>query len=215
MSNPSQPPYGGQHPQPNQPQPPYPGSAPIPPYSGRGPQSQTPQQPPAPQRKRRWYLSSPVIGGAALVLGIILGAASAGGGSASSANPGSVKTVQVPGPTVTATSEQTVTATRTVTAKPKPAPTKTVTVTAKPKAKHDDGGSTGTIGDGTYVVGSEIKIGNYKSSGGGDFCYADTETESGDILDQQVSQGAPVVIRITSQAYTFESDGCGTWTKIG
>lgn len=202
MSNPSQPPYGGQYPQFNQPQPPYPGQA--------------PQQPPAPNRKRRWYFSAPVVGGAALVLGIILGAASTSGGSSTSADPGAVKTVQVPGPTVTATSEQTVTATRTVTAKPKPAPTKTVTVTAKPKPKHDDDGSTGTIGDGTYVVGSEIKIGNYKSSGGaGDLCYADTETESGDILDQQVSQGAPVVIRITSQAYTFESNGCGTWHRIG
>lgn len=214
MSNPSQPPYGGQHPQFNQPQSPYPGQAPQPPYPGQAPRPQSPRQPPTPQRKRRWFVSSPVIGVAALVFGIILGAASAGGGSATSANPGAVKTVGVPGPTVTATSEPTATATKTVTAKPKPAPTKTVTVTAKPK--RDDGGSASPIGDGTYVVGSEIKIGNYKSSGGAsDLCYADTETESGNILDQQVSQGAPVVIRITSQAYTFESNGCGTWHRIG
>lgn len=207
MSNPNQPPYGGQYPKFNPSQSPYGGQAPRPQFP--------PQQPPTPVRKRRWYFSSPVVGGAAWIFGIILGAASASG-SATSASPGAVRTVQVPGPTVTATSEQTVTATRTVTAKPKPAPTRTVTVTAKPKLKHRDGGSTGTIGDGTYVVGSEIAIGNYKSSGGAsDLCYADTETESGDILDQQVSQGAPVVIRITSQAYTFESDGCGTWTKIG
>lgn len=75
--------------------------------------------------------------GAALVLGIILGAASTSG-SDTSAQPGTVKTVSVPSPTVTATAEQTVTATKTVTARPKPAPTKTVTVTAKPKPKHDD-----------------------------------------------------------------------------
>lgn len=195
MSNPSQPPYGG--PQFNQPQQGFPGQPPL---------------PQAPHKKPRWYLSAPAVGLVALVVGVIVGAASTGG-SGTSAGPAAVKTVHVPGPTVTATAEQTVAATKTVTAKPKPAPTKTVTVTAKPKK--DDGGSGGAITDGTYVVGSEIKVGNYKSSGGSDFCYADTETESGDILDQQVSQGAPVVIRITSQAYTFESDGCGTWHRIG
>jgi len=102
------------------------------------------------------------------------------------------------------------------TAKAKPAPTKTVTVTAAPHTEGDDSAqTTSKISDGTYVVGSEIKIGNYRSSGGGEFCYADTETESGKILDQQVFQGSPLVIRITSQAYTFESYRCGTWKKVG
>lgn len=47
MSNPNQPPYGPQQPQFVQPQPPF--QAPMP-------------QPTPPRRKRRWYLSSPVVG---------------------------------------------------------------------------------------------------------------------------------------------------------
>jgi len=182
--------------------------------------------PAQPKKKRRWFLSAPFIGSAAFVVGILIGSAAAASGSDAGAAPAGTATVTAPAPTVTVTAEGPTT-TKTVTAKPKPAPTKTVTAKAKPAptktvtvtAAPDDGGgdsaADGDIGDGTYLVGSEIKTGNYKSSGGGEFCYADTETKSGKILDQQVSQGAPVVIRITSQAYTFESNGCGSWKKVG
>lgn len=104
-----------------------------------------------------------------------------------------------PAPTVT------VTATATVTT----ATTTTVTAAAPPPA--DSG-----IGDGSYLVGSEIAVGTWKSSGGGSFCYADTEDKAGNILEQEVSgAGGSVIIRVKAGAYTFTSRDCGSWTKVG
>ena len=75
---------------------------------------------------------------------------------------------------------------------------------------------TAGITDGSYLVGTEIALGTYKSSGGGSLCYADTQDKAGNILEQEVgAQGASVIIRILSGAYTFKSSGCGTWTKVG
>lgn len=97
-----------------------------------------------------------------------------------------------------------------------------MTVTAKPNqhsgsksGQNTRGGENGKITDGTYLVGSEVKIGNYMSSGGGDLCYADTQDKSGKILQQEVSQDDPVVIRIMQNAYKFTSNGCGSWHKVG
>ena len=104
--------------------------------------------------------------------------------------------------TMTSTATKTLTATKTR--------TKTVTKTAKPKPAQSK------ITDGTYLVGSEIKPGVYKSSGGQTMmCYADTETRGGDILEQEVADKGSVIIRVTSKAYTFTSQDCGSWKKVG
>jgi hypothetical protein len=66
------------------------------------------------------------------------------------------------------------------------------------------------------MVGSEIALGTWKSTGGASLCYADTTGKAGDILEQEVgANGAGVIIRIKAGAYAFTSSGCGTWTKIG
>lgn len=83
--------------------------------------------------------------------------------------------------------------------------------------KSDAGsGSASGIGDGSYLVGSEIKPGTWKSSGVKDgLCYADTQNEDGDILQQEVAAEGSVIIRITEKAYTFKSSGCVGWKKVG
>lgn len=78
--------------------------------------------------------------------------------------------------------------------------------------------TSGEISDGTYLVGDEIETGKWQSSGvaeGEPYCYAQTESEDGDILEQEVTPKGKTIVRITSKAYSFESNGCGTWKKVG
>ena len=70
-----------------------------------------------------------------------------------------------------------------------------------------------TFDDGSYLVGVDVQPGTYQTKGVGDLCYADTESETGEILDQEVQYGT-VTFVIHPDAYTFESSGCGTWTKV-
>lgn len=89
---------------------------------------------------------------------------------------------------------------------------------SKPKADElgSNSGSTSGIGDGSYLVGTEIQPGTWKSSGvEGGLCYADTQNEAGDILQQEVAAEGSVIIRITGKAYTFKSSGCVSWKKVG
>jgi hypothetical protein len=163
---------------------------------------------PPPVKKRPWFKSPWVLAPATLVLGIIIGAAS-GGSSSAAANAARTVTATA---TVTSTSAQADKAAATVTVT---APA--VTVTAAPAAPATTAAAApAAIEDGTYIVGTDIALGTWKSSGGAsDLCYADTEDKSGKILEQEVSSGPSVVIRIKSGAYTFKAAGCGTWTKVG
>lgn len=167
------------------------------------------QQPP--KKKSGWWKSKPAIGVAAFLVGIMFG--NAGGGS-----PASSTSAPAPAATMTVTAPAEAAPTVTMTAPAKAAPTVTVTapaaattVAAKAESK------TSAITDGTYLVGSEIPPGTYKSDGGGStLCYADTQDKAGNILQQEVAGGGEaVVIRIASSAYTFKSSDCGSWKKVG
>ncbi len=86
----------------------------------------------------------------------------------------------------------------------------------KTEADEPSSGSASEIGDGSYLVGSEIQPGTWKSSGvEGGLCYADTQNKGGDILQQEVAAEGSAIIRITEKAYTFKSSGCGSWKKVG
>jgi len=183
-----------------------------------GPYNPGPAQPlPKPKKSRKWLLAG--VGG--FLLGTIIGCA---GGSAEhattavpAAGPAPTVTVTQPGKTVTEPG-------KTVTEKGKAEPAPTVTVTEKapePEPTSDEEGGAqddGAISDGTYLVGDEIKTGKWQSPGVADgepYCYAQTETEDGDILEQEVTPKGKTLIRITSKAYSFTSSGCGEWKKVG
>ncbi len=70
-------------------------------------------------------------------------------------------------------------------------------------------------GNGTYLVGEDIKPGTYRSSGSGD-CYwarlSSTDGELGSIITNSFGSGAQVVT-IRSGDVAFETSGCGEWTR--
>src|SRR5664280_1652948 len=72
-------------------------------------------------------------------------------------------------------------------------------------------------GDGTYTVGTDIKPGTYKSSGG-DTCYwarlSSTDGSLGSIIANDVGNGQSVVT-IQASDKAFETNRCGTWKKTG
>ena len=147
----------------------------------------------------RILFSKPVIGLAALLVGMGIGGA--GKSSTSTTATPAAATVTVTAP-----------------AAAQPASTTTVTVTAPaPSTQASTTDAAGTVTDGTYLVGTEIAVGQWKSDGkGGSLCYADTQDKAGNILEQEVAQaGEAVVIRITKDAYTFKSSNCGSWKKVG
>jgi len=134
-----------------------------------------------------------------------------------------------PAPTVTVTATVQATssaapapaATVTVTAKAEPAATVTVTVTAKAKAPDvPKAPAEPAVSDGDYLVGSDIAPGTYKTTGNAEdqdgigMCYADTETKSGGINAQEVTNKGRTLIRVKASDYTFSSSGCGDWKKV-
>lgn len=76
----------------------------------------------------------------------------------------------------------------------------------------------GTIpGSGTFMVGSDIEPGTYKTGGPESFgCYyarlKDTTGDFGSIINNNVSQG-PATVTIKASDGAFETSGCQTWTK--
>lgn len=77
-------------------------------------------------------------------------------------------------------------------------------------------------GDGTFVVGTDIKAGTYKTAGPADSaipnCYwARLKGTSGafeDILANG-NTGGPATVTIRSGDAAFETSGCETWQKVG
>jgi len=115
----------------------------------------------------------------------------------------------------------TVTATATGTARAAaPAPTvtvtKTATVTATPKAAK----VAATVpGDGTYLVGGDMKSGTYKTKGPADGsfgCYweraKDSSGELNSIIANDNLNGSGLVT--VRKGETFKSSGCQDWVKV-
>jgi hypothetical protein len=71
------------------------------------------------------------------------------------------------------------------------------------------------IGDGLYEVGKDMAPGKYHTTGApGDSCYYAllNSSDTFDIASNNNTSG-PATVDVSS-AY-FESNGCGTWTKVG
>jgi len=112
-------------------------------------------------------------------------------------------------------------ATVTVTANPAPV-TVTATATATETAAAPAPSSPTGFGDGTYIVGTDIKPGLYKTTGpaSSDFpnCYweRDRDLDGGlnSIIDNDNTKGQTTV-KIASTDKAFKTTGCAAWVKIG
>ena len=73
-----------------------------------------------------------------------------------------------------------------------------------------------SFGDGTYLVGTDIVAGTYKTPGGASCYYArlkDTSGSFNSILANNNTNG-PAVVTIAATDGAFESTRCGTWSLV-
>ena len=80
----------------------------------------------------------------------------------------------------------------------------------------------GQFGPGTYLVGSDIHPGLYKSEAGGGllpFCswsrLSDVDGSLGSLIATDIVVGGQVLVEITATDFAFESTGCETWELQG
>ncbi|MCW2666355.1 MAG: Uncharacterized protein JWN57_1317, partial [Frankiales bacterium] len=64
-------------------------------------------------------------------------------------------------------------------------------------------------GDGTYLVGEDIKPGTYKSAGG-EGCYWERSAKDGDILANNLSDG-PAVMNVRASDYSVSVNDCASF----
>jgi hypothetical protein len=108
----------------------------------------------------------------------------------------------------TTTVASTVTQTETMTVQP--TVTETVTYTPPPPP----GPKSTMVGDGTYVVGSDIVAGTYRSTGGSGCYWARLSSLStNDIIDNNLSSG-PQTVEIMPSDKAFLTKGCPSWQKV-
>jgi hypothetical protein len=183
-----------------------------PPWPPQGQPGPLPPQPPIkPTQGGTWWKSRPIIGGAALLLGVGIGAAGGNGNTTSDAAAGSTPTVTVSVPADGGAPAAAVT----VTAPPPAAKTVQVpgpvkTVTAPPPAP-----AAAIADDGIWLVGTDVKPGTYRSSSGGDCYWARLKNTSGD-FDGIITNGtgANQVVTVKKTDKAFESTRCAPWTRI-
>ena len=190
--------------------------APLPYGAKPGQPAQPPQQPGPQQPQEVWWKSRAIIAGAALLVGAAFGGLLAGGGADSTATANSAASGKA-APTVTvsvpadgpAPAEVTVTAPAPA-AKTVQVPGPVKTVTAPPP-----GPVAAIPEDGTWLVGTDIKPGTYRSSSD-DSCYwARLKNTNGD-LDAILANGngGNQVVTVKKTDKAFESAGCAPWTKV-
>ncbi|MGW7267954.1 hypothetical protein [Streptomyces sp. NPDC054842] len=185
-------------------QPPFPGPAPFGPPPGQ----------PGPS-KPKWARKRVVIPAALVILFIGVGI----GSSDSEAQKAGA--ASKPPPTVTITKTAGTATNKAKKAEPQPTVTVTKTKTAEPKKKPAPKAAT-IPGDGTFVVGADVKPGTYKTAGAEESvipnCYwarlKGTSGSFNDIIANDNSEG-PTTVTISSSDGAFKTTGCKTWKKVG
>jgi hypothetical protein len=170
------------------------------------------------QRRRAWIL--PVaVGVIAFLIGIVLGGLGGAGDSATNKASDATAMQKRAEEAETALSEMTMdrdqmaNQVRTLEGQVAELQNKAgkATATAAPKAP-----AATIAGDGTFLVGTDVKPGQYRGNTSGGDCYWArlSSTSGGDnIIDNGLSSG-PQVVTIKRTDKAFESQGCGEWTKI-
>lgn len=93
-----------------------------------------------------------------------------------------------------------------------PAETKTVTVTAAPPRA--PGPKTTIESDGTFMVGTDIAPGTYRSAGKYGCYWARLRSlDTNDIIDNNVNDG-PQVVQILPTDRAFMTKNCAAWHKV-
>lgn len=86
----------------------------------------------------------------------------------------------------------------------------------KPEAPPAPKGPATSFGDGTYLVGTEIAPGTYKTDNKGGFCYYERLSGVSGSFDDIITNGSPkgpAIIEIPATDKAFKTSGCGTWVK--
>ncbi|MGW6889148.1 hypothetical protein [Streptomyces chartreusis] len=166
------------------------------------PPQRGPQPPPASRKSRS--VRSVLTHTLAVVLGLVVGAVI---GSSAADNSDSKGTT----PSATATDTETPTTTAPEEETPTPSETKT------PEDSVNE-----IPGDGTYVVGKDIKPGTYRTEGPADTaipnCYwarlRGTSGEFNEIIANGNTAG-PTTVTISANDKAFQTTGCKTWKMTG
>lgn len=72
-----------------------------------------------------------------------------------------------------------------------------------------------SFGDGTYIVGTDIQPGTYRT-GGGTMCYFERMSGFGGTFEEIIANDTPAggaSVQIEAGDTGFSSTGCGTWTR--
>ena len=74
--------------------------------------------------------------------------------------------------------------------------------------------------DGTYIVGTDIAPGTWRSDGGGDSsCYVARLSGFGGTFDENISNDISseggLIVNVAASDKGFETTGCSTWAKAG
>ncbi len=159
---------------------------------GTYPPLPTPPPPAATKRPNYVRRHAPWFVGAAIIAAFLIGL-----GAGQSSGSKTTTAAAVPAP---ATSAPAAPAATTPAAAPAPAAPAAVTI----------------AGDGTYLVGSDVQPGTYKSPGGdGRPCYwARLKDASGNAIIANNFADGPSVVTIAKTDAAFETSGCQTWTKV-
>jgi hypothetical protein len=79
-----------------------------------------------------------------------------------------------------------------------------VSVTATPPAP------AAAFRDGQHIVGRDIQPGTYRASAVSGICYWERKDQAGDVI----ANAFGTVATIRSGDYTFQSNRCGTWSRV-
>lgn len=152
---------------------------------------------PSASRSKGPVIVAAVVSAVAFIAGGLLGAGLSHARTVNVATPG--PTVTVPGPTFTPPA---VTTTVQV-----PGPRTTVTLPPP-------GPAISFPGDGTFVVGTDIKPGTYKTAGmPGCYWARLASLDTSNIIDNNNTDG-PTTVTILRSDKAFETQGCAGWARV-
>lgn len=172
-------------------------------------------------RKKPWFRRTWVVGVGALLLGILIGSASAGGTddpTGTTADRGSAE----PAPTVTVTetvaAEPDTQALEELEARAAELDEREAAIAEREQAQTEveQQAAANTVPDGSHIIGTDIEPGRYRTTADvTDLCYVSLTDESGNLEDNDLwDTGRPVFNVPNNPGWVFESADCGTWQKL-